>query len=785
MTRRIETRTEVEALRARLAKLCDASLRVSESLDVNTVLQEVVENARELTGARYGIITVSDDARRIEEFVSSGFTEEEHQRLLDFPGRWELYDYLRDLPGPLKLRDLTARISELGIPGDLPGEYGPHTTFLAAPMRYRGAHVGDFFLGGKEMGREFTQEDLEVLVMFASQAATAIANARKHRDEQRAKADLEALVDTAPVGVVVFDAKSGSVLSVNREVQRIVGELRMPGRSLEQLLEVLTVRRADGREFSLEASPLTRALADATTVRAEEIVIQVPDGRSVTALMNATPIRSQTGEAESVVVTLQDMTPVRELERMRAEFLAVVGHELRAPLSSVKGCTTTVLSSRRKLDPDDVRQFFRVIDQQVDRMRDLIADLADSMRIEAGTLSVKPADAVVADLVDQARNTFLSAGGTNPLRIDLPPGLPRVRADRQRIVQVLGNLLSNASKHSPKGAPIRIGAVRDGTQVAIAVTDKGVGVPAEMLPQLFRKFVRNGGKDGARKSGGAGLGLAICKGLVEAHGGRIRAESDGAGRGSRFTFTLPAADEGASPEIPEGPRSAMRPAARVLVVDDDPEAREQIQCTLERAGYAAITTGDPQEVPRLLEAKRPELVLLDLVLPGTDGIELMLRIPGLREVPVIFVSACGREEVVAAGLAMGGADYVVKPIPAKELLARVRAALRARPLPGTGFVHSDLAIDFEERRVTLSGQPVELSATEYDLLRELSVNAGRVLSHEALLRKVWRRPDAPDWRRICTVMSNLRRKLGDDARKPKYIFTVQGVGYRMAKPGRG
>ncbi len=785
MTQRTETGTEVEALRDRLAKLCEASLRVSESLDVNTVLQEVVENARLLTGARYGIITVSDHARRIEEFVSSGFTEEEHERLLEFPGRWDLYDYLRDLPGPLKLRDLTARISELGIPGDLPGDYGRHTTFLAAPMRYRGAHVGDFFLGGKDTGREFAQEDLEVLVMFASQAATAIANARKHRDEQRAKADLEALVDTAPVGVVVFDAKTGSMLSVNREAKRIVGELRMPGRSVEQLLEVLTVRRADGREFSLEESPLTRALGDATTVRAEEIVMQVPDGRSVTTLVNATPIRSETGEIGSVVVTLQDMTPVQELERMRAEFMAVVGHELQAPLSSVKGCAATVLSSQGRLDPVDVRQFFRIIDQQADRMQGLVGDLLDTMRIEDGTLSVRPEDAEVPDLVDQARNTFLSGGGTNPLRIELPQDLPPVQADRQRIVQVLGNLLSNASRHSPEGAPIRIGASRDGMQVAVSVTDRGVGVPAEMLPHLFRKFVRSNGKDGDQKSGGSGLGLAICKGLVEAHGGRIRAESDGAGQGTRLTFTLPVAEERAAQGIPHRPRSAVRPAARILVVDDDAQAREHIRRTLERAGYTAISTGDPEEVPRLLEAKRPELVLLDLVLPGTDGIKLMQRVPGLREVPVIFVSACGREEVVAVALATGGADYVVKPFPAKELLARVRAALRERPPQETVFVHGDLVVDFEERRVTLSGQPVQLSATEYDLLRELSVNAGRVLSHEALLRRVWRRPDAPDWRRICTVMSNLRRKLGDDARKPRYIFTVHRVGYRMAKPGQG
>ena len=184
--------------------------------------------------------------------------------------------------------------------------------------------VGNFYLADKELRQEFTSEDEEVLVMFASQAGAAIANARKHRDEQRARADLEALIDTSPVGVVVFDARTGEVVSLNREAKRIVGDLRTPGCSVEQLLDALTFRRADGREVSLAETPLAQALREATTVRAEEIVIQVPDGRSITTLINATSIHSEDGEIESVVVTLQDMTPLGELERMRAEFLGLI-----------------------------------------------------------------------------------------------------------------------------------------------------------------------------------------------------------------------------------------------------------------------------------------------------------------------------------------------------------------------------------------------------------------------------------------------------------------------------
>ena len=154
---------------------------------------------------------------------------------------------------------------------------------------------------------------------------------------RKAKADLETLVETSPVGVVVFDGRTGAPLSVNREMRRIVDGLRDPDQSPQQLLEVMTVRRADGREVSLEELPQAQALGAGETVRAEEIVLRAPDGRSVRALLNATPIRSEEGEIESFVAVLQDMTPLEEQERLRAEFLAMVSHELRTPLTSVKG----------------------------------------------------------------------------------------------------------------------------------------------------------------------------------------------------------------------------------------------------------------------------------------------------------------------------------------------------------------------------------------------------------------------------------------------------------------
>ena len=194
-------------------------------------------------------------------------------------------------------------------------------------------------------------------------------------------------------------------------------------------------------------------------------------------------------------MTLQDLAPLEELERLRAEFLGMVSHELRAPLTSIKGSAATALTAEPELEPAEMREFFRIVDEQADHMRGLIGDLLDVGRIDSGTLSVHPEPAEVAGLVDRARNTFLSGGGRHSVSIDLPPDLPPAMADRRRIVQVLNNLFSNASRHAPESSPIRVAAVREGVHVAITVADEGRGVAPERLAHLFRKHTGLAGGD--------------------------------------------------------------------------------------------------------------------------------------------------------------------------------------------------------------------------------------------------------------------------------------------------
>ena len=777
---------EIVALKERLTRLSEASLSINDSLDPDAVLQKALDSARSLTGARYSLMVTLDESGKVEDFLVSGLTPEEAQRLWEMPGGTDLFAYLGSVPGPLRVADFAGYVRSMGLPDFQPPV--PVGSFIMAPIRHRGDEVGSIYIANGGTGREFNQEDEEVMVMFASQAALVIANARRYREERRSRASLETLVDTTPVGVAVLDARTGAPVSFNREMARIVESLTDGKKPPEEILDSVTCRRADGRELPLmewpSADSLAESLARGETVRAEEIVLSVPDGRNVTALVNVKSIPSGDGEPESYVVTLQDMTPLEDLERMRAEFLEMVSHELRTPLTSIRGSATTLQEASDDLDATELRQFLRIIVDQADNMRDLIDDLLDVTRIETGELPINPEPTEVVRLVDRARKTFLSTGGRHDLDITLEPELPLVMADRRRISQVIGNLLSNAARHSPQSAIIRVNAAREGLHVAISVTDEGRGIPAEQLPRLFRKFSRTGNEE---RAGDTGLGLAICKGVVEAHGGRIWAESDGPSLGARFTFTIPMAEEYANemppPAMPS--RTEGKERESILVVDDDPHTLIYVRRALTNSGYNSMVAADAEEALSLLRDNQPRLVLLDMMLPSAqDGIDLMLSITRIAEVPVIFISAYGQDDIIARAFEVGAADYIVKPFSTTELVTRIKAALRRQEDPNRvgmpePYVYKDLAINYTERRVTLAGQAVYLTAGEYDLLFELSINAGRVLSHDHLLLRAWPPKKTGNVRSLRTLMRRLRLKLGDSASNPTYIFAEPRVGYRM------
>ena len=782
---------ENAALRERLSKLAETGIRINESLEFDAVLQGVLDSVRVLTDARYGAIAVEADEDSEWVYLSSGMTNEEASRLWEIPEGEQVFNHLKAFQGPIRLKDLRPYFESTGFDhSNFPAPEGVPFSFLSVPIRHMGRRMGSIFLGVKESADEFTLEDEETLEMLASQAALVIANARTYRAERRARDGLQTLIDISPVGIVVLDVRTGLPISFNREAVRIVENLLSPGQAPEDLMHTVTVVRSDGREISVNEIPLTEVLSSGETVHVEEIVVKVPDGRSVSTLINSTSTRAADGSVESAVVTIQDLTPIKDLERLRAEFLGIVSHELRAPLTAVKGSAATLIQAIEDLEPAEMLQFFKIIDDETDRMRDLIGELLQVAQIEAGTLSVRPEPLELADLIDEAKKRFLSGGGRDDVSIDLNEQLPRVMADRRRIVQVLNNLLSNAEKFSPQSSPIHIAATRKELYVEISVADRGEGFSPDGLPNFFGKFARRV----AREDGGEGLGLSICKGIVEAHGGRIWANSEGAGMGSTFSFTLPAFQAETTngsgvldvPTLDADRSTKRRDLPRILVVDDDPLVLRQVRNVLDKAGYAPVVTGDPEEVTELILENEPSLILLDLLLPGTDGIELMQHIAKSVDVPIIFLSAYRQDEVITKAFELGAADYIVKPFSESELIARIGAALRkrvSRPIsePSDPYFRKGLAIDYAAREVTLSGSRVDLTATESKLLFELAANAGRVLTYDDLLQRIWGGKRKTSRGLVRTVVKRLRQKLDDDPRQPRHIFTASGIGYRMMK----
>ncbi len=775
----------------RLSRMTQASTRITETLELDAVLQGVVDGARYLTGARDAGVTVMDDGRESPIYITSGISPEGRRLRLELPGGQEISKHLSNLPESLRIADLSGYLRELGLP-EIPPPLGPIGAYLGMPIRHLGRQVGTIYLADKEGDVEFSPEDEGMLTLFASQAALAIANARRYREERRAKADLETLVNTSPVGVVVFDAGTVKVSFINREALRIVDGLRSPDQSPEQLLEVLTFQRADGREVSLKEYPLALALGSGETVRAEEIVIRVPDGRRVNAIINTTPILSEEGVVESLVVTLQDLSPMKELSRQRAEFLGLVSQELLAPLTSIKGSAAAVLEDLYRLDLIKVREFFSIIESQADRMRGLISDLIEVANIEAGTLSLTPESTDLALLVQQARAFFLEVRGGNRVEVDLPSDLPRVVADRHRTLQVLERLLSSAASNSQEGSVITVNARLEGQEVAVCVADLRTGSSSPPTPLLFHRLSRHRAVYRGREDDA--LEMAVCQGIVEAQGGRIWSESNGPGLGTRFIFTLPVAEE-PPPGRPgvrgrssaDNGRSASG-QGRVLVIDDDPQVLWHIQKTLTEAGYTSVATWDPKEVERLIAVERPHLVLVDSKLTGADGTGLVQRILELTDSPVVLLSGQGtnQEQDLAQAFEVGADDYVARPFSPTELVARVGAAIRRREAPEReaykeSFQMGELAIDYARGRVTLGSREVKLTETEYRLLCELAVNAGQVLSRERLMSRVWFARESANFGVVRAYVKRLRRKLGESAAEPTYIFNQPRVGYRLGE----
>ena len=332
---------------------------------------------------------------------------------------------------------------------------------------------------------------------------------------------LATVLTTMADGTLIVDQR-GKVVQANRSAASILGcsISSMEGKSYVEVL----------RDYELSAV-LQRCLRQSTP---ESGAVEVEPGRRFVRIM-ATPLK---GKHEGVLALLQDLTEIRRVETVRRDFVTNVSHELRTPLASLKALVET-LEEGAIGEPEVARDFLSKMHVELDGLTQMVTELLELSRIESGkaTLSTKPLD--VAPLVQEAADRLMAQADRAGLRLSaqLPPQLPKVMAHRERIQQVLVNLIHNAIKFTPVDGEITVGARQEGDWILISVADTGVGISPENLPRIFERFYK---ADRSRSGGGTGLGLAIAKHVVEAHGGRIWAESI-EGRGSTFTFSLPLA----------------------------------------------------------------------------------------------------------------------------------------------------------------------------------------------------------------------------------------------------
>ncbi|MFT3774026.1 MAG: PAS domain S-box protein [Minicystis sp.] len=408
-------------------------------------------------------------------------------------------------------------------------------------------------------------------------------------------------------------------------------------------------------------------------------------------------VRDERGAPLRMVGTVQDVTDRKQVEkalqrakeeaeranRAKDDFLALVSHELRTPLTAVLGWSRMISSASVK--PAMKEEGLRIIERNARAQAKLVEDLLDISRIISGKLDVHLRRMDLATAVDAAGAAVRPAAEAKvvALVIDLAPS--PIEGDLERLQQVVVNLLSNAVKFTPAGGLVRAVLLVDETTVTLRVSDNGKGMASELLPRVFDRFWQADASS-TRRHGGLGLGLAIVRHVVELHGGSVVAESPGEGRGSTFTVRLPRADtfEAPGPEArAAGPDAAVLAGLRVLVVDDEPDARGVIQFVLERAGAEVTAVESVAEAFAALAGQPPpSLLLSDIAMPGEDGYALIRRLreserPGRPRLPAVALTAHARTEDRIRALSAGFQSYVPKPVEPRELIAVV-ASLAGR-----------------------------------------------------------------------------------------------------------
>ena len=500
---------------------------------------------------------------------------------------------------------------------------------------------------------------------------------------------LRHLLDTLPAAAYTCDT-AGLITYYNPRAAELWGRHPALNDPTERFCGSLRLLTAAGETIPHDECWMALALRNGHPYNGEELVIERPDGSRWTTLAHANPFFDGDGHPCGAVNVLIDITDrkraedaLHEADRRKNEFLAVLAHELRNPLAPIRN-GLHILKNRSGDDPAAIAAR-EMMERQLSNMVRLIDDLLDISRLSRGKIELRPARINLSDVLHDAIETsqpLLDNAGTQ-LTLQLPDEVMWVDADRTRLAQAFSNLLNNSAKYSERDGQIQLTVHRDGDQVVVSVRDHGAGIPQEMLSRIFDLFTQVEQRSAHRPRSGQGIGLNLARGLMELHGGSLRAFSDGPGTGSEFTARLPAAVstelESTPMETPAGvPEANAR--YRILVVDDNADSAESMAVLLQIVGHEVQTAFDGSAAVDAAVTYRPDVVLLDLGLPVLNGYEVCRRIRSLPwggQVVVIALTGWGQEENKRSTLEAGFDFHLVKPVEA-EALEALLDGLRAR-----------------------------------------------------------------------------------------------------------
>ncbi len=523
-----EMETALQRRFRELATLLETSQAVVSTLDTDEVIERILEQVQRLLGVRISALLVFDPEEGVYKVRAARGLSPRYSR--------ELRRHPDDPHSPTMQAIRSGRPVQVADIEKLPASYDlvergrreGYRALLAIPLLTREAPPAALLLYHEEP-HHFTDEEIDLAMHFANHAAMALEHAVLYAQSNRLRylqtLRLEAVIQSVQDGLIV-ESLDGQVLYVNRAAERFLGcrAEDAVGHPVAILAECVD-ERLQGFLLGEEEGPLD------TTVTV--------DGASRDLLLLTVPVREEDGTVVGKVKVLRDVTRERELDRAKSALISAVSHELRTPLASIKGYVSSLLAEDVSWDESTRREFLTIISQETDRLQRLVSNLLDMSRLESGALTIRRDAYALADIVQRALRNLPHDGRS--VEVIVPDDLPPVDVDAARIEVVLRNLLENAFKYTPEALPVRItAALRDG-MVEVRVEDRGPGIPPEHRERVFERFYRVPGQ----RASGAGLGLAICKGFVEAHGGRIWVEDNPEG-GAVFAFTLPTLADGAA-----------------------------------------------------------------------------------------------------------------------------------------------------------------------------------------------------------------------------------------------